>query len=77
LRADADSDVFVAGSFNDWDPTRTRLTWKRGVYAATVRLAQGRYEYKFIVDGTWCMDPDCPDWAPNGFGSLNSVITVE
>jgi len=71
------SEVFVAGTFNDWDATRNRLVWRDGAYAVTLKLAKGRYEYKMVVNGTWCMDPECPDWVPNGFGSLNSVIVVE
>ena len=69
--------VYVAGTFNNWDPTKTRMTWKAGVYTAVVWLPRGRYEYKFVVDGVWQMDPQCQEWAPNGLGSLNSVIVVQ
>lgn len=76
LRAEPGSDVFVAGSFNNWEPTGKQMTHDDGLYAATLLLAPGRYEYKFVIDGIWCLDPECPDWVPNGHGSLNSVIVV-
>ena len=77
LLAAPGSEVYVAGTFNGWDETRKRLFYKDGVYTATMMLERGRHEYKFIIDGIWCVDPDCPDWVPNDQGSLNSVITVE
>ena len=69
--------VYVAGSFNDWNPDKSRLKEEgEGVYAASLRLAPGRHEYKFVVNGNWYIDPNRQDWVPNAHGSLNSVITV-
>lgn len=77
LRAEPGSSVHVAGSFNDWDPTKKKMIYSAGVYSATVMLHPGSYEYKFLVDDIWCVDPECPDWIPNDQGSLNSVIAVK
>lgn len=41
-----------------------------------ISLPAGTHEYKFIVNGTWFSDPKCPDWIPDGCGSLNSVLHV-
>jgi 1,4-alpha-glucan branching enzyme len=68
--------VFVAGTFNEWNPTKNRLRMKDGVYTTTLLVSPGRHEYKFIVDGVWCLDPKCREWVPNDMGSLNSVLTV-
>ena len=76
IDAEPDSQVYVAGTFNDWNQTKNKLTCKNGVYTATLLLPPGRYEYKFIVNDVWCCDPECAEWTPNGIGSLNSVITV-
>ena len=76
LPAEPGSDVFVAGSFNDWDPTGKQMTYRDGVYAAVAYLAPGRYECKFVVDGVWTVDPECPHAAPNDQGTLNSVVVV-
>ena len=76
INADQGSDVFVAGTFNDWDPSKNRLKFREGVFTTHLLLEQGKHEYKFIVNGTWCVDPECTDWTPNGHGSLNSVLHV-
>jgi 1,4-alpha-glucan branching enzyme len=77
LQTESGKNVFVAGSFNNWNRSRTRLEEKRTcVYAVALQLPVGRHEYKFVVDDDWRIDPENPETAPNPFGSLNSVITV-
>jgi 1,4-alpha-glucan branching enzyme len=71
-------DVFVAGTFNNWNPQQIKLEEQEsGVYTAALQLPLGRHEYKFIVDDVWRVDPGNPETAPNSFGSMNSVVTVE
>ena len=79
VRAKEDSKVFLAGSFNDWDPTAKEMTDKKGdgVFTATLNLPAGSHEYKFVIDGIWCADPECADWIQNDLGTLNSVKVVE
>ena len=69
--------VFVAGSFNGWKAEK-ELKDKddSGVYRCQLRLKPGEYQYKFIVDGNWCLDGANPNFVPNGFGTLNSLLTV-
>lgn len=72
-------EVYVSGSFNNWAPTEKKLVDKlgNGVYSAIIMLAPGIYEYKFVVDGVWKLDPDPDrDWTQNGLGTLNSVLRV-
>ncbi len=76
IQTDAGSKVFVAGSFNNWDPTKNKLKEKNGAYSTSILLEPGRYEYKFIINDVWCIDPSMSDWQPNSMGSLNSVIEV-
>ena len=78
IHAPEDSEVYVAGTFNEWRPRDKRLSFAPadGTFSAVVLLPKGTYEYKFIVNDIWCVDPECPDWAPNGYGSLNSVLHV-
>lgn len=76
--------VFVAGSFNGWDPTATQLTHaENGDWTVALPLAPGRYEYKFVIDGRWCCEPgcdatnhDCPKCVPNPFGTMNRFVEV-
>jgi 1,4-alpha-glucan branching enzyme len=78
FRGNAASRVYVAGSFNEWSPTRHRLTYKvkDGLFSTSIMLPPGRCEYKFVVDGNWCIDPEQTEWVPNDAGSLNSVLHV-
>ena len=75
-------DIFLAGSFNDWDSSRTPMKRQGdGSWQAELELAPGRYEYKFIADGVWCCEPgradvECSDCVPNAFGTMNRVIEV-
>jgi 1,4-alpha-glucan branching enzyme len=65
FQAEPGKDVSVAGSFNDWQPGKTKLESNgSGSYAATLQLPVGRYEYKFIVDSEWCMDPSIRKRSP-------------
>ena len=73
------SKVSLAGSFNNWDPTAKEMNDKNGdgVFVATLNLPVGSHEYKFVIDGIWCADPECTDWVQNDLGTLNSVKIVE
>ena len=79
VRADVGKSVYLAGCFNKWNPTGKQMLDKKGtgVYSASVKLAPGTYQYKFVIDGTWCADPECADFVQNEHGTLNSVITVK
>lgn len=79
VKAPAGSTVNVAGSFNEWNPTDKKLVDKQGdgIFTATLTLAPGIYEYKFVINGIWTLDPDPDrDWTQNGLGTLNSVLRV-
>lgn len=78
VRAEVGSKVFLAGSFNNWDPTAKEMVDKKGdgVFTTTVSLPVGSHQYKFVIDGTWCADPECSDWVQNDHGTLNSVKHV-
>ena len=77
VHADKGKAVYVAGEFNKWNPTAKKMAYKAGVYTATVELAAGTYQYKFVIDGTWCADPENVNSVANDQGTFNSVIEVK
>jgi len=79
VSANPNSDVYLAGSFNSWDPQRHQMKDIRGngKYTITLMLPKGEYEYKFVINGNWVVDPECQDWTRNSFGTLNNVKKVE
>jgi 1,4-alpha-glucan branching enzyme len=69
--------VAVAGTFNDWDLSRTPMSLgPGGSWKATVWVPAGRYEYRFVVDGQWISDPSARECVQNSFGSTNAVRVV-
>jgi len=70
--------VDVAGSFNDWDATRTPLhPVGDGAFRTVLWLPPGQYEYQFVVDGgTWRPDPLAVRQREDGFGAVNSVVDL-
>lgn len=72
------ADVHLAGDFNHWDTKANPMEKnKKGVWRISISLIPGRYEYRFIVDGTWHNDAACSSCVPNGFGSWNCVRFVK
>ena len=78
VESEPGSEVFLAGSFNNWDASQYRMRDNpdEGIFKTALTLSPGRHEYKFIVNGEWRLDPNCPDWLPNSQGTLNSVLSV-
>jgi len=77
IQAEPGSEVYLAGSFNAWDPKANKLRKSKDIYTTSIVLEKGRYEYKFVINDVWHVDPNCPEWQPNSMGSINSLITVE
>lgn len=71
--------VALVGDFNDWSTSATPMhaAAGNGVWSVTIPLADGRYRYAFLVDGsTWLTDPSAPRDLDGEFGPPNSVLTV-
>ncbi len=70
-------DVKLAGDFNQWQPQSLRKAKDgNGLWENTLNLETGQYEYKFIVDGEWLIDPQQENHVPNSYGTFNSVIRI-
>lgn len=69
---DAES-VAVVGSFNAWEKTALLDEDGDGTWEVTLSLPPGRYEYAFLVDGSWRgQDPDADEYIQS-FGQFSSV----
>jgi len=72
--------VYLSGSFNDWliaDPA-FRCLWDplEQYFSIGFNLEPGRYEYRFVVDGRWVLDPDARESAPDPLGGRLGVFYV-
>jgi len=68
--------VELAGSFNGWKPVEMNPSEDRKLWQLPVELQRGRHEFKFVVDGRWCHDPDQTNNI-NDVGSLNNIVDVK
>jgi hypothetical protein len=68
--------VSLAGSFNNWDGQANLMTKdNEGTWRAVLSLSPGKYEYKFVVNGsTWMADPENPKTAGD-YG--NSALEID
>jgi cyclomaltodextrinase / maltogenic alpha-amylase / neopullulanase len=73
------NEVMLAGTFNDWNVGATPMTDPDGdgIYEATLLLAPGSYQYKYVVDGAWITDEQADGFADDGFGGRNSILRVD
>lgn len=77
--------VMLVGDFNQWSMVANPMRrGEDGTWIASLDLAPGRYEYKFMIDGCWCCEPGEPDECrggsdrvPNAHGTMNRVIEVQ
>jgi 1,4-alpha-glucan branching enzyme len=77
--------VFIAGTFNNWNPNVAPMhsSSPNGKWTITLQLPPGHHEYKYVVDGQWCCEPGCesgyrgcPKCVPNDFGTMNRVLDL-
>jgi hypothetical protein len=66
--------VMLAGSFNNWNPDKLLMNRTDSGWIAYIKLAPGKYWYKFIVDGNWIVDSDNQLKENDGLGNVNSVF---
>lgn len=69
--------VLVTGSFNGWITNGYRMIQAESGWEFPMYLKPGKYQYKFIVDGQYIIDPSNEWWEENEFGTGNSILWVE
>ncbi len=69
--------VIVSGSFNGWSTKDYRMVRQGGKWIFPIYLSQGKYTYKFIVDGKWILDPANKLYEQNEYGTYNTVLWME
>jgi hypothetical protein len=46
------------------------------IWKGTFPLDPGKYQYKFVVDGEWKLDPYNPEVVTSNMGANNSLVKV-
>ncbi|ODN29804.1 glycoside hydrolase family 13 [Fervidobacterium thailandense] len=69
--------VYLAGTFNNWNPTAWPMKLVDGVWRYEIELKPGRYEYKYVIDGkNWKEDPEAPAFVDDGYGGKNGAFVL-
>ena len=68
-------EVRLAGEFNNWTPENIDKQ-DEGGWSKTLRLAPGKYSYKFVVDGVWTVYSGSPTTTDEG-GNVNNLLEVD
>ena len=77
LKGHEDASVVVlTGSFNLWNQSQLVFGREGGEWVCRIDLDPGVYQYKFIVDGDWLLDPSNPDTVEDEAGNVNNVLEV-
>ncbi len=69
--------VELAGDFAEWRSGKMKLEKRDGGnWHLKMSLPPGRYQYQFVVDGVWTIDPRCPARVNDDFGKENSLLIL-
>jgi chromosome partitioning protein len=69
--------VQLAGEFNAWTPEGSEMDGDGRVWKKTLRLAPGRYRYRYVIDGEWQKDPQNAVVEPSPYGGQDSVLVLD
>jgi 1,4-alpha-glucan branching enzyme len=60
---------------NNWQPVTMTRAKKSGPFRTKIRLPQGRYQFRYLLDGqNWANDEAADDYVYNEFGGQNSIV---
>jgi hypothetical protein len=78
LAASGAASVALVGDFNNWDRKGCVMKPdKKGTWSIELQLSAGSYQYLFLIDDmTWQLDTLNVHSTPDGFGGMNSEITL-
>ena len=68
--------VVLSGSFNNWDEEEVELRKGENGWFLDVFVHEGTYEYKYIIDGHWILDPGNDQRRKDGDGNTNSLLNM-
>lgn len=70
-------EVYLVGDFNNWKlDDRSLMQQQNGKWEKKINLINGRYRYRFVIDGVWTEDNTNPNKEVNPYGSVDSLIEV-
>ncbi len=78
VKAPQAKEVYLAGEFNGWQlDENSKMQQDNGCWTKRLSLNNGKYHYRFVIDGTWVEDALNPAKESNSFGTMNSLLEVK
>jgi len=78
VKAPEAKEVYLAGEFNNWKLDEySRMQQNNGCWTKRLNLNQGKYRYRFVIDGNWVEDPANPLTQINTYGTLDSLLEIK
>ncbi len=68
--------VVLSGNFNNWDEEEIVLQKGDNGWFIDVFVREGSYQYKYIVDDFWVLDPANDQTRNDGDGNTNSLLNI-
>lgn len=77
IKAPGAKEVYLAGEFNNWQLDKNSLMEQNnGSWTKRLNLDNGKYRYRFVIDGNWVEDPANPLTQLNTYGTFDSLLEV-
>ena len=78
VKAPDAKEVYLAGEFNNWKlDENSRMEQNNGSWSKSINLDNGKYRYRFVIDGNWSEDPVNPLKQVNPYGTMDSLLEVK
>ena len=77
VKAPEAKEVYLAGEFNNWKlDENSRMEQNNGNWSKRINLNNGKYRYRFVIDGNWSEDPNNPLKQVNPYGTMDSLLNI-
>ena len=77
VKAPEAKEVYLAGEFNNWKlDENSRMEQNNGNWSKRISLNNGKYRYRFVIDGNWSEDPNNPLKQVNPYGTMDSLLNI-
>lgn len=70
--------LYLAGEFNEWNPTALAMRKAKGLFTASLELpAATPYQYRYVTDaGTWLNDTEADCYVYSAFADADNSVVV-
>lgn len=70
--------LYLAGEFNEWNPTVLPMRKAKGVFTAKLELPTGSpYQYRYVTDeGIWLSDTEADCYVYSSFADADNSVVV-